>query len=164
MTSFSCNKLNLCFNHFRSCQLLIIHSFFLRTYNILKRIAQIDPPPSVFWFLSTPAEIGLILYDIVSSMWIIKITDRTQDVLFSRFLCVSFLITLQGRSSKELRVVGVEQALSLSVFVLRRLHVTSLGFWLAGLFWKKHFGTPKTFRKFINCAKGIESLPQTQIF
>ena len=45
---------------------------------------------------------------------LMKIADRTLDVVLSRFIRISFIITLRQKSQKRLRVVGVEQALSLS--------------------------------------------------
>ena len=39
----------------------------------------------------------------------IKITDRTLDDVFSRFLCVLFTITLRKKSNGVARIVGVEK-------------------------------------------------------
>ena len=49
---------------------------------------------------------------------LIEKTDRKVEVLFSRFLCVTFTTTLQGSSPKQLHVVGVEQTLSPTSSVL----------------------------------------------
>ena len=56
---------------------------------------------------------------------LIKITDSILDVVFSRFMCVTFTITLrpQPKGVKRSR----RRTDSLSVFFLRRLYITSLG-------------------------------------
>ena len=63
-----------------------------------------------------------------------KITDRTLDVVFSRFSSISFTITLRQKPKGVTRIIWVKQALSLSCNsterepVLRRLRVNPVGF------------------------------------
>ena len=77
-----------------------------------------------------------------------KITERTLDVVFSRFISISYTITLRqnpkGVTRSRIRTDSLQNQKTERELVLRRLRVTPLGFCLRVIVNDKHINLKKT--------------------